>query len=587
MLLVGALLTAGCSAIPSVGEVHDVRKVGDVANPAQPQAPEAGQLPDQIVRGFIQAGADTNDAPYEAAKQFLTPKAQSGWQPATSSVVVLDDLYRLQTADTSVVTMRGTRLAVLDPDRSYRALPPQPYVRTMTLVKVDGEWRINNPPNEVLIQEQDFDQAFRMRTVYFLDQTGSVVVPDPRYLEAGLTQANRITRLTNLLLAGPTARLRPAVLSELGTSARLRSAVTTDDQGVVHVDLTGVSPESADARGGLAAQIVWTLSNDADRVAITLDGVPLGGTDNAPGASVYTMQSVDSYNPDRVAGTGQVSLDPWFIDPSGAIISLTGDRQPMWGRVGTGSDQVENAAISAANGTLAAVVLGAPDKPAGRQLLLGRPLDLQPTSPVLVADTLTPPTFTRTGDEVWVVQNGATKPKVIAITTSGSLPRGQVRADELTGKGEVTQLVLSPDGVRVAVVAGNRLYVGVVVAAAPDAAGSGKPGPVIQGLTEIAPSLTNVGPVAFAASNSLVVGASTGAGLRVLYQLGVDGSGVLRTSQNGFFGDVTSVSVTPNQPPLMSYGGRIYELDGAWRTGTWTAPLNLPALEGTAPFYPG
>ena len=261
----------------------------------------------------------------------------------------------------------------------------------------------------------------------------------------------------------------------------------------------------------------------------------------------------------------------------------------MWGRVGTGSYQVADAAISAANGTLAAVVVGAPDKPQGRQLLLGRPLDHLPTSPVLVADTLTPPTFTRTGDEVWVVQNGGTKPKVIQITTSGSLPRGQVRADELGGKGAVTQLVLSPDGVRVAVVAGARLYVGVVVVASPDATGSGKPALSIQGLAEIAPGLTNVGPVAFADSSTLVVGGTTvgGAGLRVLYQVGIDGRGLVRTSQNGFFGDVTSVSVTANQPPVMSYGGRIYELDGAWRTGTWTAPLNLPALEGTSPFYPG
>ena len=286
-------------------------------NPAQPQAPEAGQLPDQIVRGFIQAAADSNDAPYDAAKQFLTPQARTSWQPATASVIVLDDLYRLQTDDTSTVTIRGTELAVLDPDRSYRATNPQPYVRTMHLVKVDGEWRISDPPAEVLIQDQDFDQAFRLRTVYFLDQTGSVVVPDPRYLEAGLTQANRLTRLMNLLLAGPSERLRPAVLSEFGTSARLRSGVTQDDQGVVHVDLTGVAPVTADARGGLAAQIVWTLNKDAERVAITLDGVPLGGTDNASSASVYTMQSVDSYNPDRVAGTGQVLSRPVVHRPVG------------------------------------------------------------------------------------------------------------------------------------------------------------------------------------------------------------------------------------------------------------------------------
>ena len=37
-----------------------------------------------------------------------------------------------------------------------------------------------------------------------------------------------------------------------------------------------------------------------------------------------------------------------------------------------------------------------------------------------------------------------------------------IQADGLVGLGEVTQLVLSPDGTRVAVVANSRLYLGVV-----------------------------------------------------------------------------------------------------------------------------
>jgi hypothetical protein len=413
----GLLVLTACAGIPGAGPVQDVKQIGDVVEPAQPQAPQAGQLPDQIVRGFIQAAADTNDVPYAAAKQFLTPTAQALWQSGPTPVVVLDDLFRLEVADPSTVTLRGTQIGVLGTDRAYQAVHAKPYTHSYHLIKVNGQWRITDPQNEVLIQNQQFDGAFRPRTVYFLDGSGTVVVPDPRFLEGGLSSAGRITRLMNLLLAGPSERLRPGVVSQLGPTAELRSNVTTDDAGVVHVDLKGVTVTTPDAKAGLAAQIVWTLYPDADRVAITIDGVPLTGKDSNSNLSVYTPQSVDSYDPDRVSGTGQAPTEPWFIDPSGAIISLSADLEPMWGPVGTGSYVVASAAMSAANGSLAAVTVGTPDNAAGRQLVLGRPLDHLQTAPVLVADELTAPSFSRTGDEVWVVQNGSKKPQVIAITT--------------------------------------------------------------------------------------------------------------------------------------------------------------------------
>jgi hypothetical protein len=137
----------------------------------------------------------------------------------------------------------------------------------------------------------------------------------------------------------------------------------------------------------------------------------------------------------------------------------------------------------------------------------------------------------------------------------------------------------------VAVVAGDKLYVGVVVHPSPAGAESQGAGPIVSDLVQIAPSLTNVGPVTFEAASTLIVGANAGSGLRILYRVGVDGRQVERTTDSGF-GDVQSVSSAPGQPVLMSYGGRIYQLDGAWTTGRWIAPLDQPFLQGTAPFYP-
>src|SRR6476620_11412249 len=145
LVLFGLLAVTACAGIPGTGSVQDVRQIGDVAEPAQPQAPQAGQLPDQIVRGFIQASADTNDAPYAAAKQFLSPAAQAPWQSGPTQVVVLDDLFRLEVTDTSTVTLRGTQIGALGADRAYQAVQAKPYAHEYDLTKVDGQWRITDP----------------------------------------------------------------------------------------------------------------------------------------------------------------------------------------------------------------------------------------------------------------------------------------------------------------------------------------------------------------------------------------------------------------------------------------------------------
>src|SRR6185312_14269076 len=135
----------------------------------------------------------------------------------------------LEVTDTSTVTLRGTQIGALGTDRAYQAVRAKPYAHEYHPIKVEGQWRITDPQSEVLIQDQQFDDAFRQRSVYFLDSSGTVAVPDPRHLEGGLSSANRISRLVNLLLDGPSERLRPGVVSQLGPTAELRSNVTTDD----------------------------------------------------------------------------------------------------------------------------------------------------------------------------------------------------------------------------------------------------------------------------------------------------------------------------------------------------------------------
>ncbi len=583
------LAAAGCADIPSSGPAQDVLPIEQPDAPQTPAAVQAGLPPDSIVRDFISHSTDTSQDTKAAnslavARQYLTQDASKNWHPDSAEVVVLRNDYRVEVGAKDTVLLKGTEIATLGTDRAYHAVPGRAYEKTLQMQKVAGEWRISDAPEQLLVGETDFRNSYYERVVYFLNRTGTVLVPDPRYVTPGPTPANRADRLVRMLLAGPSSTLAAAsdsVTSQLaapaGGKVALRSAVTIDEN-LVRVDLTGVDVSGKGAKMALAAQLAWTLQSEGD-VVITIDGEPLD-----PLVPSYSTTNTASYSPDGTPGNGNLPLDPYYVDSAGRIISL--GRNPgkaMWGRLGT-SGSVIAASMSAANGTLAAVSRSS----TGQELLMGKPLQFQNAEPVLAADSLTVPTFDRAGNEVWVVQDGADKPQVIRLTTSSPVTRQVVAAPELAGKGAVTSLVLSPDGVRVAVVADSKLYVGVVTIS--KAQPSDQSTLSISGLTEIDPQLSDVGPVAFRSAAQLVVGAKVGSsssGFRVLHLVSVDGRERTAVSDDGIFGDVDAVANGLDGTMLTSFDGRVYQLDGTPRSGEWVSPdPNAAVVTGSAPFVP-
>lgn len=606
-LLVSMVGVTACSGVPGSSAAIDVTQIADQVAPAGPDAPTPGQQPDQIVRGFISASArpdldSSSGSSFAAARQYLTPEAQANWLPSSLPVVVLGDGYRTETdpVEPGTVTVTGLSPGTLDIERSFHTETAAEYSKVMHLVQVDGEWRISDPPPELLLTSSEFSTAFRQRVLYFLDQSGTVVVPDVRHVVVGQTPANRANRLLSLLIQGPSDPLSGAVDSQLTAKSSLRSNPSVDPEGVLQVDLTGVDVSTPEARRALAAQIVWTLSPTSPRIAITVDGEPLD-----PAQPVYTINSVSSFDPDRVAGTGQVGSDPFYVTTTGAVVGLL-DAQPVPGELGSGVTPVTSAAQSAATGAIAAV---ANDPAGGQKLLMARPEEADIAETALKADTLTLPSFTHAGDEAWVVQNGATKPEVYRVSTTGKPSRDRVVATELAGKGAVTSLALSPDGVRVAVVAGERLYIGIVEPAPTDGAAatqaptsdtavpSPDPGPdtesgqvqlMITHLTVLRPDLIHVGPVMFANSRELMVAASTNPNVyRSLWDVSIDGFESRKITDRGVFGDIDGLAVAVGEPLLITFGGRVWQLEGSQADGQWTSPLpDQPFLNGSSPFYP-
>ena len=600
LILLIAVLTTGCTAIPGSSAAINVTRIADQVEPVVPDAPTPGAGPDQIVRGFIAASARPDSdggtgASFAAARQYLTPDAQNTWQPSQQPVTILDDNYRteIDPSTTGTVTVVGNSPGGLDSSRAFHSSGVV-YSRAIHLLKVDDEWRISDPPPDLLLTHSDFPTAYRQRVLYFLDRSGTVVVPDVRHIVIGQTTANRASRLLAMLLDGPAASLRNAVTSSFTSKSALRSNPSVDPDGVLQIDFTGVDVSTIEARRALAAQVVWTLSPTTPRIAITVDGVPLD-----PAQPVYTINSVSSFDPDRLPGTGQVASDPLYVSPGGAITGLL-DGKPIAGPLGTGSPTVLSAASSATTRVTAAVAV---DPGGGQQLLLTSPDQVDRADPALKADTLAPPSLTRSGDEAWVVQNGTTKPEVYRVSTSGPSSRERVPADELAGKGPVTGLALSPDGVRVAIVAGGQLYLGVLQPAAAEGASaptgtapdggardqSAAQAPLlITGLTVLQPDLGDVGPITFVNSLELVVAAvNTPGGFRSLWNISIDGYESRKISDNGIFGNIDGLAAAVSEPLLITFSGRVWQLAGGQADGKWQSPVDgQPFLNGSAPFYP-
>lgn len=583
LALLGALLLSGCSGVPTGGPAQDVRTVESPPAPEAAPAPQDGQAPEVVIRGFITSSADNRsdqsaNVSFAAARRYLTDRAAASWDPQAASVVILADEYRTVRGDGDTFTVTGTQVGTLDGDRAYRSLPGAQVKIPLQLIQVAGEWRINAAPDQVLITESTFNSNYLERQLYFLNRTGTVLVPDPRYLPRGTTTAGRASRLVTMLLAGPSSELGAAATSRLGSGATLSSNVTVDADDVVQVDLTKVGPVTGQAELALAAQLAWTLRSEGTGVRLSLDGSPIDPTD-----PVYTPDSTSAFSPDTLPPGGRSAQQiPYYLDPEGRIISLE-DGQAMWGALGV-SGRVVAADMSAATGTLAAVTRTL----TGRELWVGRPLQFQQAKSVLTAETITTPSFDRGGTEAWVVVNGDSRPQIKRITTGDQLARQDVSAPGLAGKGAVTALTLSPDGVRVAVVAGGVLYMGVIQQQ--KSADGGAPTLSVVRLTELDPDLDDVGPVVFRSSTQLLVGAKAGSGpgvrTRTPQAVSIDGRPGIPVTDVGIIDDVTALAIG-GDVTLTAFGGQVRRLTGAATTGRWDPPeSDSPQLDGSGPFIP-
>ncbi|MET0899836.1 MAG: MtrAB system accessory lipoprotein LpqB [Mycobacterium sp.] len=459
-----ALMVSGCAGVPSSSAPQAIGTVERSAPQSLPK-PTPGMEPDLLLREFLKATADPANR-HLAARQFLTESASSSWDDAGSALLI-DRVVFVETrsADRVSVTMRADILGSLSDigvfETAEGALPdPGP----IELLKTPDGWRIDRLPNGVFLDWQQFQATYKRHTLYFVDPTGTTMVPDPRYV--AVSDSDQLaTELITKLISGPRPEMENTVRNMLAPPLRLRGPVTRADGGKTgigrgyggaRVELESLSTTDPHSRQLLAAQTIWTLARADIKgpYVIDIDGAALD------------ERFADGWNTSDVAAT-----DPGAADGAaaglhalvgGSLVFLDGQKSTrVPGAFGDMPDQ-RSASLSREGHQVASVVTlraGAPDMESSLWIgTLGREAER-----VTDGRSLSRPTWAL-DQAVWVVVDGNNVLRVIREAASGQPAQIPVDATAVLTKypGAIADLQLSRDGTRAAmVVDGQVILAGV------------------------------------------------------------------------------------------------------------------------------
>ncbi|WP_084736070.1 LpqB family beta-propeller domain-containing protein [Actinophytocola xinjiangensis] len=570
LVVLSVLLFAGCGTIPEGTTPHAVRDDVKQQPPASVAEPDPDLDAFDLVREFIQKSGNR-----EAASAYLTEEADREWGNDTSLTVILDTFATVPVNDRQAsdadappdgietVVLQMNLFGRMHQDHSFTpAIGDEQY--DVTVVKQpNGTWRIANPPDTVFVPLEAFKASYRAVTVYYFDPDRRVTVPDLRYVAAEPV-SGLPSRVLTVLLSGPSDTMRRSVVSPL-EGITLRTNAVVDENGSLVVDLSSVGDRPIEQREQMAAQVVLSLLTvTSDRLRLLADGQDL-----ISGHRDWRMRDLKSYDAPTRPDSDQLGM----VVADGRVRSLR-DGKPIDGPAGSGEYDVLSAAQSIDGSHLAVVVR----TPSGPKLRLGK-LGEQLREINRDARTMTRPTWlVSTSEEadpteVWTVADGEV---IRVVRTGGDDWRAlQVSSSELTNFGTITDLRLSRDGTRAAIVSNNRVAVASVVRE--------KGSVILRYPRRLQPSnIQEAVGVDWYSQDTLVV--ATELGQAPVVSLSVDGLKADVFDRNNLQLPITAIAAAPDRDVLVTDSAAVSSVPGVGQLWRQHAHGQSP---DAIPFYPG
>jgi len=561
--VLAAALLGGCATVPGDSTVQVLRKITEGDGPALPPGPMDNANPLDLVRGFVNASG-SNENHHSAARRFLANAAQS-WDDAASLTVLTDEFDTVYArtpgeGNRAVVRLRGNQLGRKSSDGSFMQAGA-PVEIDIQVTRENGQWRIDGPPSGTIVRLTDFQANFKPVRAYFMDPVQHSPVPDLRYLPSSPARTMP-SRMVDALLAGPSDALTGAAVSAIPRTARLRSNVAETPDGAVIVDLTELGDMDAGQRRLLAAQVVLSLAEvSVARVRLLDDGAPMLTDHQIVSRETFPeLAGADDPRPD-VAG---------LVVVGGRVRTLVanGLGDPLAGPPGAGEYDLSSASLSADGQRLAAV-----NRVAGRQLLIGR-LGAPLASTGVVGISLTRPSWTPSGNEVWTVRNSNSVVRLV-LDQAGRPTVAPLDASALTSLGQINDLRLSRDGMRVGAVISGMLVVGALARSLSGAV-------TVRNVRMLLPNkLTSLTSVDWRAADQIAV-----AGRRpdaAVSLVSVDGLDLHPLPTNNLTLPLSSIATGPGRPLLVTDQNGLWSFGaddlGSWRqlVGSSTSVAGFPS----------
>lgn len=447
-LALPVVLLAACGGLPDRGpvEVEPAQPSGSAAPfDFNPPGPVRDASPEQVVAGFLRAVQATR-ASSAAASEFLTEAAATRWRPDRRTIVYGAARTR---SDGATVTVRLDDAFSLDTTGRFAGgLTGAARDLALRVTREDGEWRIAELPDALVVPRSYFASSFRPYSLFFLDSTGSMLVPERVHLRWG---PQLPTRLVDGLLAGPAVGAGGVERTSFPPGAQLGVSVPVREDKVAVVPLTG---DALDLDGQqverMFAQLAWTLRQVSDVEAIR---VTVGGTPVEPPVAV--PESGDGVAVSAFEGFGPATDDApeaLFGVRDGQVVEVVGDEEQVVAPVPlpAARSTVAELAVSVSGDRFAVVAEGA-----RRVVTFGRDGERQVD---YQGDDVRSLMWDR-GDRLWVVdRRGGGSVTVLDGEVATRLPLAG--AD---GSG-VVDAALSRDGTRLALL--RRSAAGPVIAVA-------------------------------------------------------------------------------------------------------------------------